>query len=156
VIRILRARDHVARPWKNGGGVTREIAAHPAGAGLDTFDWRVSMATVEVGGPFSLFAGVDRSLTVLEGRLTLTIEGRGAMTMDEESQPIAFPGDVGVDAATPSEPVTDLQANIGRVDRDGVTPHEVQDGRRPGPVATDAAQPEDRPRVAPAMPPPAP
>ncbi len=113
-IRILRARDYVATPWKNGGGVTREIAVRPAGAGLDAFDWRVSMATVAVGGPFSVFAGVDRSLAVLEGRLILTIDGCGTATLDAESQPIAFPGDVWVDAGTPDAPVTDLNVMTRR------------------------------------------
>ncbi|WP_210147850.1 HutD family protein [Aromatoleum petrolei] len=30
--------------WKNGGGVTLEVALQPAGAGLTDFDWRVSSA----------------------------------------------------------------------------------------------------------------
>ncbi|MBN3819399.1 HutD family protein, partial [Paraburkholderia sp. Se-20369] len=32
---MMRAADLVASPWKNGGGVTREIAAFPPGAALD-------------------------------------------------------------------------------------------------------------------------
>jgi environmental stress-induced protein Ves len=45
VLHVLRARDVPATPWKNGGGVTREIAVHPQGAGFDDFVWRLSMAT---------------------------------------------------------------------------------------------------------------
>ncbi|WP_431460998.1 HutD family protein, partial [Klebsiella pneumoniae] len=33
-MRILRAADYRSMPWKNGGGVTTEIAVSPAGAGL--------------------------------------------------------------------------------------------------------------------------
>ena len=33
-------------PWKNGLGQTRELACWPPGAGLDDFEWRVSVATV--------------------------------------------------------------------------------------------------------------
>ena len=47
-------------PWKNGGGSTREIVCRPPGAGMDSFEWRVSIATIAQSGPFSVFAGVDR------------------------------------------------------------------------------------------------
>ena len=48
-------------PWKNGGGSTTEIAVAPPGAGFDSFDWRISLATISHSGPFSTFAGIDRS-----------------------------------------------------------------------------------------------
>lgn len=116
-MQILRAADRIATPWKNGGGVTREIAAWPPGANLETFDWRISMATVERGGPFSLFAGVDRILTVLEGELILSIDGAAPVTLDPGAPPLPFPGDVPVFAQTPRQPVTDLNvmARRGRV-----------------------------------------
>ena len=52
---LLSAARRAAVPWKNGGGVTREVAAHPAGASLEDFDWRVSTAEVRAAGPFSGF-----------------------------------------------------------------------------------------------------
>lgn len=70
---LLRGADLVASPWKNGGGVTREIAAEFAPVSADTvahdvaFAWRVSVADVAQAGPFSRFAGVDRTLVLLEG-----------------------------------------------------------------------------------------
>ncbi len=51
-------------PWKNGGGVTREIVALRAG---DKIIWRLSIADVESEGPFSTFSGLTRILTVIEG-----------------------------------------------------------------------------------------
>ncbi len=113
-IRILAARDRVVMPWKNGGGVTREIAVFPPGAGLDIFDWRVSMATVSAGGPFSLFPGVDRVLAVLEGELTLRFEGGPTLRLSAASPPAAFPGDVPARAETPPGPVTDLNVMTRR------------------------------------------
>ena len=50
--------DIAPTPWKNGGGATREIACWPAGTGLDSFDWRISVATIAADGAFSLFAGI--------------------------------------------------------------------------------------------------
>ena len=66
-MRILRASDHRTMPWKNGGGSTTEIAVAPDGAGIDAFDWRISMAVVAADGPFSAFPGCERSLTLLAG-----------------------------------------------------------------------------------------
>ena len=60
-------------PWKNGGGTTIEIAVSPHGAGLDDFDWRVSMAHVASHGPFSLFPNIDRTLAVLSGAAPKTV-----------------------------------------------------------------------------------
>ena len=56
-----------AQAWKNGGGSTTEMAVSPPGAGFDGFDWRISVATVAVDGPFSVFPGIDRTLTLLSG-----------------------------------------------------------------------------------------
>jgi environmental stress-induced protein Ves len=60
-------RTLTATPWKNGGGVTREIVCQPAGADMHMFDWRVSIAHIDGDGPFSRFEGVDRVITLLEG-----------------------------------------------------------------------------------------
>ncbi|CAB3752768.1 Protein Ves [Paraburkholderia solisilvae] len=78
-ITLIRAADLLAAPWKNGGGVTREIAAYPHAAGYDTFIWRVSLADVEQAGPFSRFAGVDRTLVLLSGAGMLLDETQGRM-----------------------------------------------------------------------------
>ena len=64
---ILRAAGYRVMPWKNGGGTTTEVAVSPDHAGLEDFDWRISMARVETSGPFSSFAGIDCTLSVLEG-----------------------------------------------------------------------------------------
>ena len=66
-IRIVRQRDLNRVPWKNGGGTTCEIAASPAGAGMEAFDWRLSMADVAADGPFSNFSDIDRTLVLIEG-----------------------------------------------------------------------------------------
>jgi environmental stress-induced protein Ves len=86
-VTLIRGADLVAAPWKNGGGVTREVAAGfargpaPASsqpAGLDTFVWRVSVADVAQAGPFSRFEGIDRTLVLLSG---------AGMVLDETNAP---------------------------------------------------------------------
>lgn len=108
-MRLLRASLHRRMPWKNGGGETQEIACVPEGAGLDAFVWRASMARVERSGPFSRFAGIDRTLAVLEGEgLELEVEGMGAVVLRPGSQPFRFPADKETDCRLLGGPVTDL------------------------------------------------
>jgi len=87
-------------PWKNGGGLTREIVCQPAGAGMDTFDWRVSIAIVASDGPFSAFAGIDRVITLLRGGGMHLSSGDGAIDhrLDTPLQPFAFAGEARVEA----------------------------------------------------------
>ncbi len=70
-LRVLRASERQALPWKNGGGVTREVIAHPPGSDLTHFEWRVSIAEIHGAGPFSRFPGIERRMAVLEGCLSL-------------------------------------------------------------------------------------
>ena len=112
-MRILRAAGRVAVPWKNGGGLTREVMVSPPGAGLDAFDWRVSIAEVRDAGPFSVFAGIDRVLTILEGRMMLAFEDRGVV-LDADSEPYRFAGDVPCHGTPLDGAVTDLNVMVRR------------------------------------------
>ena len=58
-------RTIAPRPWKNGAGLTREIAF--GGTNPVDFDWRISVAEVERSAPFSAFSGVDRCILLLRG-----------------------------------------------------------------------------------------
>jgi uncharacterized protein len=111
---LLRASDRVAKTWKNGGGLTWDLAVWPPGAGLDDFEWRVSMATVSEAGPFSIFPDVDRILAVLEGRVRLTVDDRPSVTLNEETAPYAFPGDAPSHAAPMQGPAVDLNVMTRR------------------------------------------
>jgi environmental stress-induced protein Ves len=62
--REIPVSDQVEMPWKNGGGVTREIFRADDAAGLL---WRASLADVTKSGPFSLFPGCNRIIAVVEG-----------------------------------------------------------------------------------------
>jgi environmental stress-induced protein Ves len=112
-VRILRAADHRAMPWKNGGGETLEIAISPAGASVSDFDWRLSMAKVLGSGPFSVFSGTDRTLAVVAGELTLAVAGRPAVQLTSETPAYQFPGDVAARAEV-THAVTDLNVMVRR------------------------------------------
>lgn len=56
-------------PWKNGLGVTTEVAIFPPAAKFadEDFLWRISVSEVRADGPFSIFKGYDRLLAVWKG-----------------------------------------------------------------------------------------
>ena len=102
-------------PWKNGKGVTIEIAIHPATASVEDFDWRLSTATVDSDGPFSVFDGIDRSLSVLTGDgLVLAVEGLPETRLDVDSAPLTFPADSPTTARLTGSAITDLNVMTRR------------------------------------------
>ncbi|MER7111643.1 HutD/Ves family protein [Streptomyces sp. NPDC000229] len=105
--RVLRAAGRTAVPWKNGGGVTREIAASPEHCGLDGFAWRVSLADVGADGPFSAFPGTERILTVVDGT-GMHLDAGGRHLLAERYLPRSFPGDVPTHGRLLAGPVVNL------------------------------------------------
>lgn len=89
-------------PWKNGGGITIDIAdAYAPGAapgGWNGMLWRLGRTQIVEPGPFSDLSGYDRILTVIGGRgLVLEIEGgKGpakALDVREPFRPVRFTGE---------------------------------------------------------------
>lgn len=88
--RHLTPADYTRQPWKNGRGLTTELWRLERDGQLLV---RLSRAAVVEDGPFSVFPGIERNLTVLSGpgfRLT----GSGLDLRCDPLVPVAFPGDV--------------------------------------------------------------
>lgn len=111
---MRRAGEYRLTPWKNGGGTTAEIARSPGSATLENFDWRISMATIAVDGPFSRFDGIDRGLLVLEGELHLLTGRSPAVVLTPETMPLGFPGEQPIVAHIAPGPVLDLNVMTRR------------------------------------------
>ncbi len=106
-IRHLPANGYRRMPWKNGAGMTTEVAVFPPGSGMDEFDWRLAIADLERSGPFSSFPGVDRLLMMLPpGSATLTIDGREHHLAPLEV--VRFRGESAVSASLAGGPARDL------------------------------------------------
>lgn len=93
-MRYLPAAQYVPMPWRNGQGMTEEIARAPA-APAD-FDWRLSLAAITEDGPFSHYAGYERAVVLVSGDgFCLDVEG-------DRHRLLLAPGAVTVfDGATP-------------------------------------------------------
>lgn len=93
-MRHLTQADYTRQLWKNGKGVTVELArAEAQGAVL----WRLSMASVAEDGPFSLFPGIERNLTVISGP-GFRLMGEGVDLDCRPLRPVAFAGDIALAA----------------------------------------------------------
>ncbi|MYN39193.1 HutD family protein [Duganella sp. FT109W] len=101
-------------PWKNGGGSTTEIAVSPAGATLDNFDWRVSLATIAQDGPFSSFPGIDRSLALVHGDGVLLDFGDERFVLSPSEPLIEFAGEDEVHATVTGLQTTDFNVMTRR------------------------------------------
>jgi len=89
-MQILRYAELAASPWKNGGGITREVLRHPKSG---AFSWRLSLAEVGQSGPFSEFAGYRRIMMLLQGHgLRLQAEGLEDQVLLEVGALVEFPG----------------------------------------------------------------
>ena len=113
-MRLVRRAELTPQPWRNGGGVTWQIAAGPDGADVARFDWRLSMAEVAADGPFSAFAGIDRTLTLLQGAGLELDFGGAAVRLVPGDAPLSFPGDAAVTGRLSGGPVTDLNVMTRR------------------------------------------
>ncbi|MCP1373129.1 HutD/Ves family protein [Dyella lutea] len=113
--RILRADELQPVPWRNGQGITREIAAMPPGAGMDDFLWRVSLADVVGAAPFSRFPGVDRTIVLIDGAgFRMTLDGAQVHELTTPCAPFAFPGEAEVAVGLAGGPTRDFNLMLRR------------------------------------------
>jgi environmental stress-induced protein Ves len=107
-LRIVRYAAVASTPWKNGLGLTKQLAIHPRSATAESFEWRLSIAQLTGTAPFSCFPGITRCLAVLEGVLALQSEGRMVQRLTAQSPPLQFSGEAAVSGAIEGGPVLDL------------------------------------------------
>ncbi|HEX2531787.1 MAG TPA: HutD family protein [Burkholderiaceae bacterium] len=114
-MKLLRFDELPATPWRNGTGVTRELACAPRGAGLDDFVWRASIADVTASGPFSVFPGVDRLIVLLDGDgMRLEFADGRMHDLTQALVPYRFRGEDRVHARLAGSPSRDLNLMLRR------------------------------------------
>lgn len=106
--RIFKQSEFQSMPWKNGGGISHEIFRYPE----QTIDWqwRISTAEVSNAGPFSLFPGYQRSLTLLSGKgIKLNLNNQNIDIVPPHGT-LNFSGDIPISAELLDGPTTDFNA----------------------------------------------
>lgn len=98
-------RDCAPQAWRNGGGITHEMATWPADG---DWCWRVSVARIDRDGPFSVFAGVQRWFAVLEGQGVELCWTDATLRLGVSDDPHTFPGEHPCDARLLDGPTLDF------------------------------------------------
>ncbi|KIC18345.1 HutD/Ves family protein [Leisingera sp. ANG-DT] len=80
-------------PWKNGGGITRELAVHEEDGQIV---WRLSLAEIERSGPFSAFSGYARIHCIVEGAGHTLSDGHIRLEA-RPLKPVSFDGGLALD-----------------------------------------------------------
>lgn len=87
-------------PWRNGGGITRTIAARGS-------EWRISLAQVERDGPYSRFDGITRVSFVLRGS-GVVLRHEATTVLLEPFEAVEYDGGKAWNASLVNGPVTAL------------------------------------------------
>lgn len=105
-IRVLFPHHWQTQAWKNGGGITHEIARADDEHGNR---WRLSIAEVASDGPFSCFENIDRVILMLDGK-GFCLHGVGANpeVIAEPLKPFSFAGEAAIDCTLLVGPVRDF------------------------------------------------
>lgn len=110
-LHVVRTDAVEPQPWRNGGGLTRELLAWPA---RDAWSLRVSVADIRADGPFSAFPGVDRWFAVLEGAGVRLGLGGGGQAVQAGAAPLHFAGEAAPRCALLDGPTRDLNLMVRR------------------------------------------
>ena len=116
---VHRFQDYAEQPWKNGQGVTREIARAALDGDVDgdadAFLWRLSLADVSQSGPFSPFTGYDRTITLISGDgFTLGFADGTRHVLDTPGEPYDFDGGAELHCTLLGGPSRDLNLMVRR------------------------------------------
>lgn len=127
-LHLVSLADCPPQPWRNGGGVTRELLRWPpafedmgtaspantmataASTASGNDDWllRVSVAEIARDGPFSPFAGVERWFAVLQGAGVRLALPAADTVLHAGDDPVRFAGEAAPGCTLIDGPTQDL------------------------------------------------
>ncbi len=98
MITALDPASYVRTPWKNGGGVSVDIA-------LDGDVWRFGRTPITSAGPFSDYAGFDRMQVLVAGGGLVLQTPSGEIDVRRPFQPVRFAGETPIVSRLEAGPV---------------------------------------------------
>src|SRR5215471_19925732 len=98
MIRQLDPTQYRRTPWKNGGGVTIDIAEQD-----DV--WRFGRTPIATPGPFSDYTGFDRMQVLVEGRGLVLETPDGEIDVRVPFKPVRFAGETPITSRLEAGPV---------------------------------------------------
>jgi environmental stress-induced protein Ves len=110
---LVRHADYRPMPWRNGQGMTLEIAREPVAG--EPFAWRLSLADIAVDGPFSPYPGYHRAIVLVSGQsVRLDYHGQGSCVLDSRRRGTRFDGNWRTACTLGNGPCTDLSLIVAR------------------------------------------
>jgi environmental stress-induced protein Ves len=97
MISLLDPAGYRRTPWKNGGGITVDIAEHDA--------WRFGRTPITAPGPFSDYAGFDRVQVLVAGRGLVLDTPDGEIDVRTPFKPVTFTGETPIVSRLEAGPV---------------------------------------------------
>jgi environmental stress-induced protein Ves len=114
MIRIIRQEEYIEGLWRNGQGVSWEIASFKKEGAAD-FSWRFAKARIDHDVPFSIYPGMDRIFMMIEGQgMDLEFEGGKVLQVHERFVPHLFSCDVPLVCKLRGGPSLDLNLFTAR------------------------------------------
>ena len=108
MLRLIRQTDMVEGPWRNGMGVSWEIAAHREPNAAD-FAWRFAKARIDRDVPFSIYPGMDRVFMQISGNgLDLEFKDGHKIEVHQSNVPHYFACDIPLTCKLRGGPCFDL------------------------------------------------
>ena len=89
---------YIRTPWKNGGGVSVDIAS-------DGDAWRFGRTPITVAGPFSDYTGFDRMQVLVAGRGLVLETPDGEIDVRRPFEPVRFAGETRIVSRLEAGPV---------------------------------------------------
>jgi uncharacterized protein len=113
-IQLLDPSQYVTTPWRNGGGVTVDIAVVTDSSGEL---WRFGRTPIVAPGPFSDYTGFDRVQVLVAGSGLVLKTPSGEINLREPFRPVRFAGETPVVTRLEAGPVevVNLIGNRARV-----------------------------------------
>ena len=97
--------------WRNGAGWTRTVCAREVDGQLW---WRVSVADITAAGPFSAFAGMDRTAVMLCGARLCLYDAEHRLAFEGPGSMLQFPGEWLLQCEAPRAPSRLLNIMVRR------------------------------------------
>jgi len=105
----LDPADYRHMPWKNGGGVTTDIAVSMlpgfAAGSWEGIVWRFSRTAIVTPGAFSDLGGYDRELALVSGEGLVLDTADGEIDVRQPFRPVRFTGETEIVSRLEAGPV---------------------------------------------------
>ena len=120
MIERLAPSQYKRTPWKNGGGTTTTVVED---AGI----WQFGRTPIVAPGPFSDYAGYDRTQVLVAGRGLVLVTPQGEIDVRKPFVPVRFAGETAIVSRLEAGPVEVVNL-IGRRSDVSIDLHVLADG----------------------------